>query len=147
MYKTSSFYIHIHLYKAITGFVALLILLSISVVIGVAVFLNLNKMYNISNPFINERVELKIRCFLVTADGYLCIASNPLGSPINIRLHLADGSIYEFVVQPDTVTPVPCTPSGFCKYFRDKIIYGEAVAVEGIANSFNGKIYVVIDYG
>ena len=145
MYKTPSFYIH--LYKAITGFVALLILLSISVAIGVAVFLNLNTMYSISNPFINEKIELKIRCFLVTTDGYLCIASNPLGSPINIRLHLANGSIYEFVVQPNTVAPVPCTSSGLCKDLRDKIIYGEATAVEGVANSFNGKIYVVIDYG
>ncbi|MEM0026874.1 MAG: hypothetical protein QXT53_02095 [Ignisphaera sp.] len=145
MYKTTSFYMHLR--KAISGFVGLLIILSISMVIGVAVFLNLNTMYDISNPFISKRIELKIRCFLVTANGYLCIALNPLGNPITIRLSLANGSIYKFVVEPNTVMPIPCESSGLCKYFRDKIVYGEVISIENAVSSFNGKIHVVIDYG
>ncbi len=129
--------------KALTGFVAMIIILSLSVLIGIIIFSSVNTAYVLSYPRGYEEIRINVKCFLLTANGYLCLASNPLGYAINLRLYLANGSMFSSIIEPNTVAPIPCGEFKKCTLLSSKVIYGEATAVDNITTS--NKIVVVIE--
>jgi hypothetical protein len=119
--------------RALSGFVAVVIILSICVCIGASVYIAMSRAFEYSKPPASS-VELRVVCYLVSqGSGYICLASNPLGYSVTLKLYLQGGEERTAVLGPASTKPLFCDrPGQRCQLLAKRILYAEAAGAQGI---------------
>jgi hypothetical protein len=119
---------------ALSGFVAVITILILSVVIGVSVYTYMNKAYEVSRPPLNS-IEIRIACYNLS-NQYLCLASNPLEYRVSVKLYLYNESgknVYSKLLdlEPSSTKPLFCDAYRVCSLASARIVGGEALLGDG----------------
>jgi len=115
---------------ALSGLVAVAIILVLSVAIGVSVYISIGRVFEASRPPVSS-AEVRVVCYLITSNSsYLCLASNPLEHRVTLKLYLQDSEkalIEE--LEPLSVKPLFCSNSlQKCVLVSKRILYANAMA-------------------
>jgi hypothetical protein len=123
----------------LTGFIAVVIILTLSIAIGVSVYINMNSVFGIAKPPLSN-AKIRIMCYLIgmnitspstvssSNSSYLCLVSNPLAYNVKLRLYLSgrDKPI-ELNIDALAVKPLFCNvTSAMCRAISTRILYAEA---------------------
>ena len=117
---------------ALSGFVAVVIILSICVGIGASVYIATSRAFEYSKPPASS-IELRVVCYLVSpGSGYICLASNPLEYRVTLKLYLQRGEERVEELEPLVTKPLFCSkPLEACVPISSRILYAEAVLSGG----------------
>uniref|UniRef100_A0A7C4BCP5 Uncharacterized protein n=1 Tax=Ignisphaera aggregans TaxID=334771 RepID=A0A7C4BCP5_9CREN len=116
---------------ALSGLVAVVVILALSVAIGVVVYINVSRVFEASKPPISNAV-IRVVCYNLS-NSYLCLASNPLEYKVSVKLYLYNGSgqgawAREESLEPLSAKPLFCDKENqMCQSVPMKIVCGEAV--------------------
>lgn len=116
---------------ALSGLVAVVVILALSVAIGVVVYINVSRVFEASKPPISSTV-IRVVCYNLSS-RYLCLASNPLEYKVSVKLYLYNESSQRAWTREESFEPLSARPlfcdkeNQICQPVSMKIAYGEAV--------------------
>ena len=144
--KVKSFFV------GVSGFVAVIIILIISTVLGVGVLLLSSSTFEWMKPA-QGSYKLVVMCYRIDYSStlsesnanFLCLVRNPVDYNITLTIITTAGK-YEFLVPPSTVLPL--NSSSIRQYSYGKVIpiQGRILYAEAKAKDFYGKFEVEVVY-